>query len=128
MKETTNRPIPEIYKSLYEEKVKDESLFLIVGDLNLKGKYGESMLVFTKDKLFAFDSCFSDTFITINYKDIEEAEVKRMYGNAFFKVKLKDESKKKNVLRFSYAAAEVGDAAANFINVVNENGFSDAEV
>ena len=51
-----------------------------------------------------------------------------MYGNAFFKVKLKDESKKKNILRFSYAAAEVGDAAANFINVVNENGFSDAEV
>ena len=56
----------------------------------------------------------------IDYKDIEEAEVKRMYGNAFFKVKLKGESKKKNILRFSYAAAEVADAATNFVNVVNE--------
>ncbi len=128
MKETTNRPVPEKFKSLYTEKTKGESLFLIVGDLNLKGKYGESMLAFTKDKLFAFDECFSEQFITVDYKDIEEAEVKRMYGNAFFKVKLKGENKKKNILRFSYAAAEVGDAAANFVNVINENGFSEAEV
>ena len=69
MKETTNRPIPEIYKSLYEEKVKGESLFLIVGDLNLKGKYGESLLCFTKDKFFAFDECFPNRFITIDYKE-----------------------------------------------------------
>ena len=71
MKETTNRPVPEKFKSLYTEKTKGESLFLIVGDLNLKGKYGESMLAFTKDKLFAFDECFSEQFITVDYKDIE---------------------------------------------------------
>ena len=128
MKEITNKPIPEIYKNLYDEKIKGESLFVIVGDLKLKGKYGESMLVFTKDKLYAFDSCFSDNLLIVEYKEIEEAEVKRMYGNAFFKVKLKGENKKKNILRFSYAAAEVGDAAANFVNVINENGFSEAEV
>ena len=75
MKETTNRPIPEIYKSLYTEKVKGESLFLIVGDLNLKGKYGESMLAFTKDKLYAFDSCFNESLISIDYKDIKDGYI-----------------------------------------------------
>ena len=35
LKETTNKPIPEIYKSIYAENVKEEALFVIVGDLSL---------------------------------------------------------------------------------------------
>ncbi len=129
METTINKPMPEKFKALYNSIFKDdEALFIIVGDLNIKGKYSDSMLVFTKEKMVAFDDCFNEKTLTVFYSDIEEAEVKRMYGNAFFKVKLKNEVGKKNVLRFSYAATEVGDAAANFINVINKNGFSENEV
>ncbi len=129
MKEIMNKPIPEIFKKYYDGIFEEgEPLFIIVGDLNIKGKYDESMLVFTKEKIVAFDNCFSEKTLTVSYSNIEEAEVKRMYGNAFFKVKLKGEPRKKNVLRFSYAATEIADAAANFINVINRDGFSTDEV
>lgn len=125
MKMTTNKPIPEKYSScLYQCVNESEILFAVVGDLNLKGRYAESLLVFTKDKLVAFDECYENTTYELNFSDIENAEVKRLYGNAVFRVTLKS-GKKKSILRFSYASAEVADAAAVFVNAVN-NG-SDCE-
>ena len=125
MKMTTNKPIPEKYSSCLSQCVNEsEILFAVVGDLNLKGRYAESLLVFTKDKLVAFDECYENTTYELNFSDIENAEVKRLYGNAVFRVTLKS-GKKKSILRFSYASAEVADAAAVFVNAVN-NG-SDCE-
>ncbi len=120
MKLTTNKPIPEKYSSCLSQYInKSEILFAVVGDLNLKGRYAESLLVFTKDKLVAFDECYENTTYELNFSDIENAEVKRLYGNAVFRVTLKS-GKKKSILRFSYASAEVADAAAVFINAVND--------
>lgn len=120
MKMTTNKPIPEKYVSCLSGCVNEsEILFAVVGDLNLKGRYAESLMVFTKDKLVAFDECYESTSYELNFSDIENAEVKRLYGNAVFRVTLKS-GKKKSVLRFSYASAEVADAAAVFINAVND--------
>jgi ATP-binding cassette subfamily B protein len=128
MKETANKPIPIRYENLLREKVNSEKiLFIVVGDLNLKGKYSDSMLVFTKDTLYAFDECYTDSFYSVKYNDIESAEIKRMYGNAMFKIKRRN-AKKETLLRFTYAAAEVADAGANFINKTNKNGFSQDEV
>ena len=120
MKLTTNKPVPKQYEKLLKSLInEDDALFIVVGDLNLKGRYAESMMVFTSDKIIAFDECCDNGSLSVNYADIENALVKRLYGNAVFKIKLKN-GKKKMLLRFSYAAAEVADAAAVFVNAVNE--------
>lgn len=112
---------------MYEKIESEKILFAVVGDLNLKGKYDESMLVFTADKVYCFDDCRDNSPEVYLYSDIEEASIKRMYGNALFRIRMKN-GERKNILRFTYAAAEVADAGANFINAVNQNGFSEEEV
>lgn len=125
MKETSNKPVPRCYEAQFKERFSnDEALFIVVGDLNLKARYAESMLVFTKTEIVAFDECLSGQTFSAEYSDIESAEVKRLYGNAIFKVEFKDGSRK-TLLRFSYASAEVADAGASFINSVNESGYQD---
>ena len=116
----TNKPVPEKYISCLNKNVNESDvLFAVVGDLNLKGRYAESLMLFTKEKLVAFDECYENAFYELPYSEIDTAEVKRLYGNAVFRVTLKS-GKKKSVLRFSYASAEVADAAAVFINAVND--------
>ena len=119
MKLTTNKPIPKQFEEIFNKLIKDNALFAVVGDLNLKGRYAESMMVFTADKIIAFDESYDGGSFSVDYTDIEVAQVKRLYGNAIFKIKLKN-GKKKILLRFSYAAAEVADAAAVFVNAINE--------
>ena len=122
MKMITNKPIPEKYKSyLYNCVNEEDVLFAVVGDLNLKGRYDESLMLFTREKLVAFDQCYDNVFYELPYAEIENAQVKRLYGNAIFRVKLKNK-KKQSILRFSYASAEVADAAAVFINAINDGG------
>ena len=91
MKETSNKPVPRCYEEKYREAFKEgEALFIVVGDLNLKCKYSDSMLVLTEKSLTAFDECYEGGSMTLGFSEIEHAEVKRLYGNAFFKVKLKN--------------------------------------
>ncbi len=119
MKITANKQIPSQYEARLKEYIsEDDVLFAVVGDLNLKGKYSESVMFFSEDKLVAFDEYHNNGVYTLNYDDIETAQVKRLYGNAVFRVTLKTGTKR-ILLRFSYAAAEVADAAAVFINAVN---------
>lgn len=118
MKEISNQPVPRRFAESYSKELGDRALFVVVGDLNLNGKYAQSMLAFTDKRVVAFDECLEGEMYSLDYSEIDTAQVKRMYGNAIFKVKLKN-GKKKNLLRFSYAAAEVADAAAVFINAVN---------
>lgn len=122
MKMITNKPIPEKFSSCLYACVKESDvLFAVVGDLNLKGRYADSLMLFTKDKLVAFDECYEKTFFELAFSEIDKAEVKRLYGNAVFRVTLKN-GKKKSILRFSYASAEVADAAAVFVNAINDGG------
>ena len=120
MKVTTNKPIPKQFEEKFSNITKNcNPLFVVVGDLNLKGRYAESLMVFTADSIIAFDECHEGGSFSIDYTDIETAQVKRLYGNAVFKITHKN-GKKMMLLRFSYAAAEVADAAAVFVNAVNE--------
>lgn len=124
----SNKPVPACFEKKLDERLDGkEPLFIVVGDLNLKGGYADSMAVFTKDGIVAFEEGHRDGVYEVSYDDIEEARVKRLYGNALFRIKLKSGTKR-NVFRFSYAAAEVADAAAVFINNINEKGFSEEEV
>ena len=78
MKEITNKPIPKQYENQYQQMFKEgEALFIVVGDLNLKGKYGDSMMVFTREKLVAFDECYEKGFLSVNFNKIEVADVKK---------------------------------------------------
>ncbi len=120
MKEIANKPIPSDFSEIYEKTFFEKPpLFCVVGDLNLNGIYADSMLCFTETGLYSFDKCNENTVVSLDYADIEEAFVKRLYGNAVFKVKLKN-GKKQILLRFSYAAAEVADAGAVFVNALND--------
>lgn len=120
-----NNPLPDSLKAAYgEEFSQTQVLFCVVGDLTLDAKYGESLLALTKTHAIAFDKLHENGKLMIALKDIESAKVKRMYGNALFKLTMKDGSRI-SLLRFSYAAANVADAAAQYINAVIENGYSD---
>lgn len=128
MAEISNRPIPSEFRDKLYSVVKPEDiLFIVVGDLNLNGKYAESMAVFLKDRVITFDECLDVEYKETKYSDIEKAKIKRLYGNAIFKVK-KNDGTYEALLRFSYAAAEVADAGANFINVTNQNGYKEDEL
>ncbi|MGN0545516.1 MAG: ABC transporter ATP-binding protein [Acutalibacteraceae bacterium] len=130
MKDITNKPVPRQYEAQYGEIAENEEiLFAVVGDLDLKAQYAESMLVFTKTGITAFDRTFDGGMYRLSYGEIESAQVKRLYSNALFRLKLSN-GKRISVMRFSYAAAEVADAGAVFINNVNDHGYSeeDAEV
>ena len=127
MKEITNKPVPRQYEERFEEVTRgEEVLFIVVGDLDLKGKYADSMLVFTKNGLIAFDRSFDGGVCSIAYNEMESAEVKRLYGNALFRVRFSN-GKRKPLMRFSYAAAEVADAGAVFVNSLKEHGYSDED-
>ena len=42
MKEITNKPVPRQYEERFEELTRgEEVLFIVVGDLDLKGKYAD---------------------------------------------------------------------------------------
>lgn len=124
MKIITNRPIPEKFRVLADTVMKGQTpLFAVVGDLDLSGRYNESALIFTRDTLFAFDDKYQEKYVEVKIDTLREVHVKRMYGNALFKAVTKD-GKKLNLLRFTYSAADIGDAAALYVNGVIESGFN----
>ena len=128
MKEISNKPVPRRFEEMYKKEVGNEKIyFIVVGDLNLKAKYGDSMLVFCESGIYAFDEFYENGTYFVKYDDIKDAEVKRLYGNAVFKIVLKSGTKR-TLIRFTYASAEVADAGATFINNINEKGFSDEEL
>lgn len=119
-----NRRFPDNFREEYSRAFKNAPpLFCVVGDLTLKSRYGESVLCFTEKEIWAFDKGFRGLPLRFAYGDIEKAEVKRMYGNAAFIVTDKN-GKKHKLTRFTYACANAADAGADFINAVNERGYS----
>ena len=116
MKIISNKPFPERFRTQYDAAFADDPpLFMVVGDLALDKHYGESAVCFAADAVYAFDDSYGETYLRIPYADVKEAKVKRMYGNATFDVYRKD-GKRIKLIRFSFAAANVADAGADFIN------------
>ncbi len=114
----TNKPVPEPVRAAADELLSEDDppLFAVVGDLKLNGSYDNTALFVTSQKLIAFDD--ENGIINFRFSQIEKAEVKRMYGNAVFKIITRD-GKRIDILRFTYSVAEICDAAANFINHIN---------
>jgi len=121
-----NRAIPaELKQKLYSHLDEDEAvLFGIVGDLNLSGKYEDTLLAATEARFLVIDK---ETAISYPYDGVVSAKVKRMYGNAAIVLERKGE-KKCRVFRFTYAIASLCDMAAQFIASLSNGGNLDEEM
>ncbi len=118
IKTFSNKPIPDDIMKTAEKVLEGEKiLFAVVGDLNLDGKYDSSAFIVTKTKAIAIDSKIEGEYKKFAFADIEKVIVKRMYGNAVIRIKTAE--KTETVLRFTYANADIADAAAIFINNMN---------
>ncbi len=126
IKTFSNKPIPEKISETAQKVLGDDKiLFTVVGDLNLDGKYDDSAFFVTGTCALAVDSKHENGYRLYKFDEIEKVIVKRMYGNAIIRIRLKtpEDSEKKKIeiaLRFTYANADIADAAAIFINNVND--------
>lgn len=119
----SNKPCPQSCEAALDRlRSTEQVLFAVVGDLGMTRRYDESMVCFGEDRLWVMNG--SEEPACYKYADFKEAESKRMYGNAAFSL-LDENGKRHKLLRYTYAAAGPGDAAADFVNAVIEKGFSD---
>ena len=125
MRTSINKAFPERYRTVRDSVYRDtEALFTVVGDLDMDRRYGDGAICFEKDSLTVFGEQYAEKYKTVPYGDLEKVAVKRMYGNAYFSVTYKDGAKEK-LMRFTFFSADIADAAADFVNGVIEEGFSD---
>ncbi len=94
----------------------DPIRFAIVGDLSADGKYEKTVLAATSDTLFVTDVQSGEIFEKIHFSDIEKIFTKRMYGNAFIRVKLYSEEKNKNVFRYTFSVSALCDCVVFYVN------------
>ncbi|MDR2647447.1 MAG: ABC transporter ATP-binding protein/permease [Oscillospiraceae bacterium] len=118
----SNRQLPHALQC-YKDNRADQSCFAVVGDLTLQGRYGESALLFYPHSLVAYDSAKMAEPEEFVYADFSSVKVRRFYGNAIFQV-IDPNGKKRTLLRFTYAVAEVAEAAGEFVNAVNKSGYT----
>lgn len=125
MKELSNGNFPERFKAEYDRLFeKEKPLITVVGDLELKGKYSESAICIFSDRIYSFDVGLENGYSELDFSEIKETKVKRLYGNAMFYADLKN-GKRIRLMRFTFASANAADAACDFINAVLEDGFSE---
>ena len=123
----SNKPITEEIMKFAEKNLNGEQiLFAVVGDLNLDGKYDSSAFLVTKTCALAVDSKHKNGCRLYKFDEIEKVTVKRMYGNAI--IRIKTNGAYETALRFTYANADIADAAAIFINNVNDGEDSDEQL
>ena len=97
-------------------------LFALEGELNAEGNYAETTIVFTAEELIVLDFDGNEEPKRIRYADIDDIFTKRMYGNAFIRVRMKEESKPQNVFRYTLGIAALCDAAVMFVKNVMGGG------
>ena len=109
----SNKDIPpSLFEKASAAAGNEEILFAICGDLDSGSRYSESLLLATKSKVISLDGENAEVF-SASFEEIEDAAVKRMYGNAVLSVKIG--GKRKNIFRCTYACASHAEAAAVFI-------------
>ena len=122
----SNKPIPRNVENVIEDLTQNgqEILFVIVGDLNLKGEYADTALVFTRKSLISVGNEDGDIKEYL-YRNLSDTESKRMYGNAVLTAVMPD-GNRKIIFRYTYTVTRLCDTAALFINHINDgNDFDD---
>ena len=92
-------------------------LFAIVGDMSLSGRYSETDLIFTESSVFCVDS--EGKMKEYRFSDMKDVRAKRMYGNATLSAEMPS-GKREIIFRYTYSIAPLCDAAALFINHLND--------
>ncbi|MBE6650140.1 MAG: ABC transporter ATP-binding protein [Ruminococcaceae bacterium] len=115
-----NKDIPEGAEASIEELIKkgEEILFVIVGDLNKKGQYTTTALIFTKNSVVCYDGVPGESE-TLLFSDMKDVVSKRMYGNATLSA-IMPSGKREVFFRFTYTISALCDAAALFISHVRD--------
>ncbi|MBO5879171.1 MAG: ATP-binding cassette domain-containing protein, partial [Clostridia bacterium] len=115
-----NKAIPDGANAIIDKETENgnEVLFVIVGDLNLKGRYSKTALIFTWDSVIYFDENTGEES-RFMFSDMKDVVSKRMYGNATLSAIMPD-GKRKIFFRYTYSVASLCDAAALFINHLKE--------
>lgn len=123
-----NREIPNNVQPIVDRMSSDgeKVLFVIVGDLALNGRYSESALVFTEDSVVCYDGVPGEEKRYF-YRDMKEVVAKRMYGNATLSAIMPD-GRRVVFFRYTYSVASLCDAAALFINHINEGAEKNEEL
>ena len=123
-----NREIPENVQPIVDRMTSDgeKVLFVIVGDLALNGRYSESALIFAEDSVVCYDGVPGEEKRYF-YRDMTEVVAKRMYGNATLSAKMPD-GRRVVFFRYTYSVASLCDAAALYINHINEGGDKNEEL
>ena len=114
-----NKSLPRNIEPILEKLIGDgeKILFVIVGDLNLKGKYEETALIFTRNFLISYNGEGSEK--RFEYSEMKDVKAKRMYGNATLSAVMPD-GQREVIFRYTYSVAALCDASALFINHINE--------
>lgn len=114
-----NKPADKHLRRIAEKHfTKDEKpLFAVVSDLDINSNYGTGAVYVAADKIVAVGDCFDGGSMCLDFASIDEISVKRMYGNAILKVKTVGGSSI-DLLRFTFACADICDAAADFVTKV----------
>ena len=114
-----NRPLPDaLGQYAGAHHLWDAACFAVVSDLTLDGCYGEGALLFCRDRVIAYDAAERAEPEAFQYKDLCNVKVRRMYGNVLFQTDIA--GAQETLLRFTYAAAEVAEAAVRFVETVQE--------
>ena len=122
-----NKPIPKPAAELCERLIADGErvLFVIVGDLNLKGRYAETALIFTDRSVIYHDGEESEPKVHL-FSDMRDVRAKRMYGNATLSAVMPS-GKREIIFRYTYATATLCDSASHFISHVRDGENLDDE-
>ena len=116
-----NKPASKEILKIAEKqfKGKEQPLFAVVGDLELDSCYGEGAVYVTENRILAIGNGFEGGFFSLDFANISKISVKRMYGNAVLKAVTTGGSSV-DLMRFTFAMADICDAAADFITKVKE--------
>ncbi len=95
----------------------EKPLFAVVADLDINSNYGTGAIYVSDNKIVAVGDYFDGGALCLDFASIKEISVKRMYGNAVLKVKTEGGSSI-DLLRFTFACADICDAAADFVTKV----------
>jgi ATP-binding cassette subfamily B protein len=116
-----NKKLPDGAEAIVTRMANDgeEPLFVIVGDLDEKGKYAETALIFTKDSVTSYDPTREECEKRYSFAEMNEVKSKRMYGNAALSAVMPN-GKREIFFRYTYSVASLCDAAALFISHVRD--------
>ena len=123
-----NREIPKNVQPIIDRMSSDgeKVLFVIVGDLALNGRYSESALIFAEDSVVCYDGVPGEEKRYF-YRDMKDVISKRMYGNATLSA-LMPNGRRVVFFRYTYSVAALCDAAALYVNHINEGAEKNEEL